>query len=256
MFDASADQSVTSPEGLSPQAMEHDFQSREAVDDDTHDEAMDTTPSYSDNQNDAPPSPDQTQVPDEVGGESHQTDPSITYAQEEENIGHEIDERPGFITSTEESTATNIETARQSTSGDSPSSMMEEAPEPSLDAFVSAVPQLLTSSEGSAPQTIHDSAADTEHADILPTAEKRFKSDEVLPDTLSSLVERTPLYEDIVPEETPPVTTVVIAPSRDTSIKIPDYGPSPKLEHFTSHPWASFFFPRFRPRSVSITTPI
>ncbi|VDP05777.1 unnamed protein product [Heligmosomoides polygyrus] len=63
-----ADQSVTSPEGLSLQAMEHDFQSPVAVDDDVHDEAMDTTSSHSDNKTNAPPSPDQTQVSDTVGG--------------------------------------------------------------------------------------------------------------------------------------------------------------------------------------------
>ncbi|VDP60089.1 unnamed protein product [Heligmosomoides polygyrus] len=45
MSDASADQSVTSPEGLSPQAMEHDFKSPVAADDDAHEEAMDTTSS-------------------------------------------------------------------------------------------------------------------------------------------------------------------------------------------------------------------
>ncbi|VDO19641.1 unnamed protein product [Heligmosomoides polygyrus] len=60
MSDASADQRVTSPKGLSPQAMEHDFQSAVAGGDDAHDEAMDATSSHSDNQTDAPPSPDHT----------------------------------------------------------------------------------------------------------------------------------------------------------------------------------------------------
>ncbi|VDO41547.1 unnamed protein product, partial [Heligmosomoides polygyrus] len=52
MPDASADQGVTSTEGLSPQAMEHDFQSPVAVDDDAHEDAMDTTSSHSDHQTD------------------------------------------------------------------------------------------------------------------------------------------------------------------------------------------------------------